>query len=80
MTELTRRTLLAAGAALLVRPAHATPQGMAEAIRRASSVSPALCRQVAWQRFSLDAMLSRYVALYEALAGVPEPRRLTASA
>ncbi|HWT29642.1 MAG TPA: glycosyltransferase family 4 protein [Propylenella sp.] len=53
---------------------------MADAIRRASSISPAVCRQVAWERFSLDAMLSRYVALYEALAGVPEPRRLTASA
>lgn len=34
MTGLTRRTLLAAGPALLlVRPAHATPQAMAEAIR-----------------------------------------------
>jgi sulfur-oxidizing protein SoxY len=34
MTELTRRSLLAAGTTLLlVRPAHATPQAMAEAIR-----------------------------------------------
>ena len=33
MTELTRRSLLAATALLLVRPAHATPQAMAEAIR-----------------------------------------------
>jgi hypothetical protein len=53
---------------------------MAAAIRRAPSLSPEVCRQVARERFSLDMMLSRYLALYEVLAGVHGPRRLTASA
>jgi glycosyltransferase involved in cell wall biosynthesis len=53
---------------------------MAQAIRRAPTLSPAVCRQVARERFSLDVMLSRYLVIYEVLAGVHGEMRLTASA
>lgn len=54
--------------------------GMAEAIRRAPSLSADVCRQVARERFSLDMMLSRYLTLYEALAGLNGSTRLSATA
>jgi glycosyltransferase involved in cell wall biosynthesis len=41
---------------------------MAKAIARTSEINPEACRGVARARFSLDRMIKRYIALYEALA------------
>ena len=45
-----------------------TVDDMAAAIRLTRDLDPALCRNVARQRFSLDAMTARYFALYRRLA------------
>ena len=45
-----------------------TVDEMAEAIRLAPSLDPQLCRRVARERFSLDAMIRTYLGLYEQLA------------
>jgi glycosyltransferase involved in cell wall biosynthesis len=45
-----------------------TVEAMAEAIRQAANLDPALCRAEARQRFSLDAMIKRYLELYAQLA------------
>ena len=42
--------------------------GMAEGIRRAHTLDPEECRRVARERFSLDAMVARYFAVYGQLA------------
>ncbi|WP_460450751.1 glycosyltransferase [Alsobacter sp. SYSU BS001988] len=43
--------------------------GMAAAIGRAGMIDPERCRQVARERFSLEAMTGRYLDLYARLAG-----------
>jgi glycosyltransferase involved in cell wall biosynthesis len=53
---------------------------MAEAIGRAPSLSSALCRQVARQRFSLDDMVSRYFGVYELLTSLQRRERRSAIA
>ena len=42
---------------------------MADAIHAAADLDPEACRSAARQRFSVDAMIQRYFALYEQLAG-----------
>jgi glycosyltransferase involved in cell wall biosynthesis len=44
-----------------------TVEEMAEAIERAQSLSPDRCREVAAERFSLEAMTTRYIDLYRRL-------------
>lgn len=44
--------------------------GMAQAISRAASIDPAVCRAVARERFSLERMTRRYLDLYDHLVGV----------
>jgi hypothetical protein len=51
---------------LLVNDVHE----MARAIREAPRLDPALCRRVARERFSLEAMIARYLATYDRLAGL----------
>ena len=51
-----------------------TVDEMAEAISHTRNLDPALCREAARQRFSLEAMAARYFALYERLA---QPERLS---
>lgn len=55
-------------------------RSMAAAIARAHEIDPAACRHAAVTRFSSDAMVARYLALYERLAEPPRanaPARIT---
>ncbi len=55
-------------------------QAMADAIRACGGIDPEACRRTARRRFSLEAMTSRYLALYAELARSRRPEPLAASA
>lgn len=50
--------------------------GLAEALAKVGSLDPAQCRAAAEERFSLEAMCSRYLGLYERLARPRAPAGL----
>jgi glycosyltransferase involved in cell wall biosynthesis len=58
----------------------ADADGMAQAIRRASALDAQECRRVARERFSLDAMIERYLAVYERLAAGRMPAQKAGAA
>ncbi len=47
--------------------------GMAEAIRRVDSIDPAVCRETAQRRFSIERMATAYIDRYRMLASVAVP-------
>jgi glycosyltransferase involved in cell wall biosynthesis len=88
-TSLVALEALACGTPVIAFPKGALPEviehgrtgflvpdvhGMARAIHQAGSIDPEACRQAARERFGLQAMVQRYLALYRRLAaGVREP-------
>lgn len=46
-----------------------TPRSMAEAIDACSTIDPAVCQDVARRRFPLNRMVSKYLSLYQQIAG-----------
>lgn len=82
-SSLAAREAIACGTPVIAFPNGALPEtvdhgctgflvenvdAMATAIGRASEIDAGHCRQVARDRFSLDAMVSRYLAVYERLS------------
>lgn len=57
-----------------------SPREMADAIRHAASIDPAVCRAAARERFSAERMIRQYLSLYQRLARANASRTMEAGA